>query len=104
MYAVIETGGKQYLVSEGVEIKVEKLPSAPTKPVVFDKVMLLFDDKTTKVGNPYLANTKVEGVVKEQGKAKKVRIVKFKRRKRYLKSTGHRQRYTAVEISKIKSR
>lgn len=101
MYAVIETGGKQYRVTEGQQIKVEKLDLEPGKTIDFDKILLVGEGESVKVGAPYLAG-KVSGKVLEHGRHKKINIIKFKRRKQYLKRQGHRQNFTAVEITGIK--
>jgi large subunit ribosomal protein L21 len=98
MYAVIETGGKQYRVQEGDVITVEKLNAEAGEKVTFDKVLLLNDDKEVKVGTPYLA---VTGTVVENGKGKKVIIFKYKAKKDYRKKQGHRQPYTAVKIDSL---
>ena len=101
MYAVISTGGKQYKVSEGEMIRVEKIPGDVGDSVSFDRVLLFSDGETVKVGQPTLENTAVTGHIVEQGKAKKVIVFKHKRRKRYRKKTGHRQLYTALRIDAI---
>jgi len=101
MYAVIETGGKQYRVQEGDVITVEKLKFAAGDVIEFDKVMVLSDGKEVQVGTPYLTATKVFGSVVENGKAKKVIIFKYKSKKDYRKKRGHRQPYTMVKIEKI---
>ena len=97
MYAVIETGGKQYRVQEGDVITVEKLNVEAGETVVFDKVLLMSDGKEVKVGAPYL-NEAVTGSVVENGKGKKVIIFKYKAKKDYRKKQGHRQPYTMVKI------
>ena len=98
MKAIIETGGKQYYVSEGSVIYVEKLEGAEGDKVVFDKVLMA----EGVVGNPYVSS-KVEGVIVKQGKQKKLRIFRYKPNKRSSHVTkGHRQPYTKVEIKKIK--
>ena len=99
MKAIIETGGKQYYVSEGSIIYVEKLDAAENDKVVFDKVLM----KDGVVGNPYLDSVKVEGKVLKQGKQKKITVFKYKPNKRSTRvKKGHRQPYTKVEITKIK--
>lgn len=98
MKAVIETGGKQYIVEEGSEIFVEKLDVEISKKVKFDKVLMLDD----KVGTPYLTNVEVTGEVVKQGKQKKVVIFKYTQKKKYRKKQGHRQPYTKVVIKSIK--
>lgn len=100
MYAVIETGGKQYRVQEGDVITVEKLNVAAGEKVVFDKVLLMSDGKEVKVGTPYLTEA-VTGSVVENGKGKKVIIFKYKAKKDYRKKQGHRQPYTMVKIESL---
>jgi large subunit ribosomal protein L21 len=101
-FAVIETGGKQYKVKLGKEIKIEKLPKAEEgKKISFDKVLLIDDGKTTNIGDPYLKNVKVEGEIIQIGRDKKVNVVKYKAKTRYHKKTGHRQHFLKVRISKI---
>lgn len=102
MYAVIESCGKQYKVSEGDTIFFEKLDVEEGKKIVFDKVILLSDDKDVKVGAPYVKNVKVEGTVVSHGKAKKILVYKYKAKKNYRRTQGHRQPYTKVEIKSIK--
>lgn len=100
MYAVIETGGKQYRVQEGDVITVEKLNVEAGETVVFDKVLLMSDGKEVKVGTPYL-DAAVTGSVVENGKGKKVIIFKYKAKKDYRKKQGHRQPYTMVKIDSL---
>jgi large subunit ribosomal protein L21 len=102
MYAVISTGGKQYKVSEGETIRVEKITGEVGAPVSFDRVLMFSDGETVKVGQPTLTNVAVTGHIVEQGKAKKVLVFKQKRRKRYRRKQGHRQQYTALKIDNIK--
>ena len=99
MYAIIATGGKQYKVSEGDIIKVEKLPAEAGETVTFDQVVAVSDD-TLKVGED-VANATVSATVMEQGKGKKVIVYKYKRKTGYHKKNGHRQLYTQVKIDKI---
>lgn len=99
--AVIKTGGKQYLVSEGQKLKVEKLDLEADKKVIFDEVLLTTTDKTTSVGTPVVKGASVEGKVLTQGKHKKIHGVKFKAKKRYMRYFGHRQPFTEIEITKI---
>ncbi len=101
MYAVIETGGKQYRVQEGDTIYVEKLNGQVGDSVDFDRVLVLSRDGELLAGKPYLEGAKVEGNVLEQGKAKKIIVFKYKAKKNYRKKTGHRQPYTKVKIEKI---
>lgn len=100
MYAVIETGGKQYRVQEGDVITVEKLKAEAGDKVTFDKVLLMSDGKEVKVGTPYL-DAAVTGSVVENGRGQKVIIFKYKAKKDYRKKQGHRQPYTLVEITSI---
>ena len=100
MYAVIQTGGKQYRVSEGTTLKVEKIPAEEGASIELDKVLLVADGDDIKVGTPYLDGS-VTARVKSHGKGRKVQIVKFKRRKHHLKRQGHRQQYTELEITGI---
>lgn len=100
MYAIIATGGKQYKVSEGDVIKVEKLGAAAGESVVFDKVLVVGGDDV-KVGNPTVDGASVTASVVKEGKAKKVIVYKYKRKTGYHKKNGHRQQYTQVKIEKI---
>lgn len=102
MYAVIETGGKQYKVAQGDVIKVEKLDGAEGDAVEFDKVLLISDggDKTL-MGTPFVDGGKVTATVKAQGRSRKVEIIKFRRRKHHMKRQGHRQMFTELEITGI---
>lgn len=101
MYAVIETGGKQYRVQNGDRICVEKLNIEDGGAVVFDKVLVCGEGADIKVGTPYLEGVTVDGEVVESGKSKKVVIFKYKAKKDYRKKQGHRQPYTLVEIKAI---
>ncbi len=101
MYAVIETGGKQYRVQNGDQICVEKLNVENGAAVVFDKVLVCGEGADIKVGAPYLEGITVEGEAVESGKGKKVVIFKYKAKKDYRKKQGHRQPYTLVEITAI---
>lgn len=101
MYAVIATGGKQYKVALGDVIRVEKLDGEAGGSVEFDQVLLVSDDNNVSVGTPYIDGTKVTGTIRDQGRGKKIEIIKFKRRKHYRKQMGHRQAYTEVEITGI---
>ena len=100
MYAVIATGGKQYLVKTGDVLKIEKLPVDEGSKVVFDKVLLTAKEDGTdvKVGMPYLDGVTVEATLEKQGKERTLRVEKFKRKVRYHKVHGQRQRYTEVKI------
>lgn len=101
MYAVIQTGGKQYRVSEGDTLKVEKLGAEEGASVDLDKVLMVADGEDIKVGTPYVDGGKVTATVKSHGRDKKVKIIKFKRRKHHLKRQGHRQWFTELEITGI---
>ena len=101
MYAIIETGGKQYKVQNGDQIKVEKLNAEAGSAVVFDKVLAAGEGADIKVGTPYLEGLTVEGEVVESGKGDKVIIFKYKAKKDYRKKQGHRQPYTLVEIKAV---
>jgi len=103
MYAVIKTGGKQYKVAEGQRLRIEKLPVEPGTSIDFDEVMLIGDGETVTVGTPHVAGSKVTATVTDQGRGKKVDIIKFRRRKQYLKRMGHRQAYTEVEVTAIET-
>lgn len=101
MYAVIATGGKQYLVKTGDVLKIEKLPNKEGEKVVFDKVLLTAEDDGTdvKIGAPYLTGVKVEALLEKQGKERTLLVEKFKRKVRYHKAHGQRQRYSKVKIA-----
>ncbi|MFA5386247.1 MAG: 50S ribosomal protein L21 [Candidatus Paceibacterota bacterium] len=98
--AVIETGGKQYKVSEGQKLKIEKLAVDKDGKVIFDKVLLVAD-KDTKIGGPYLKGEKVEAKVVRQGRDKKKIVFRYHSKTRYRKKKGHRQPFTEVEITKV---
>ena len=100
MYAIIATGGKQYKVSEGDVIRVEKLGAAAGETVTFDQVLLVNNGEVV-VGNPTVANASVAATVVKEGKAKKVIVYKYKRKTGYHKKNGHRQLFTEVKIDKI---
>lgn len=101
MYAIVETGGKQYRVSEGEIIRVERLKADAGESVMLDKVLIIGSEAETLVGSPYLDGAFIEAEVLENGKGKKVIIFKYKAKKRYRKKQGHRQPYTELEIKKI---
>lgn len=103
MYAIIESCGKQYKVAEGDVVFFEKLDAEEGKKVSFDKVVLVSDDKKVEVGAPYVKGVKVEGKVIANGKGKKIIVYKYKAKKNYRRTQGHRQPYTKVEITKIKT-
>ena len=103
MLAVIKTGGKQYIVSPGQKIKVEKLGKKDGAEIVFDEVLLLQKGNKLEVGTPLVKEAEVIGKVLKHGKGKKVIVFKYKAKKRYHKKKGHRQPFTEVEITKIES-
>lgn len=103
MYAVIQTGGKQYRVAEGTTLRVEKLDAEAGADVELDRVLLVADGEDIKVGSPYVAGGKVMATVRAHGRGPKVHILKFRRRKHHLKRQGHRQWYTELEITGISS-
>ncbi len=101
MYAVIMTGGKQYRVSEGEVVKVEKLGVEPGAGIEFKDVLLVRADDKTLIGQPLVEGATVTGVVEEDGKADKVLVFKYKKKKQYRRTRGHRQQYSSVRIEKI---
>jgi large subunit ribosomal protein L21 len=101
MYAVIKSGGKQHRVQEGQTLKVEKLPVEPGTSLDIEEVLLLADGEQQVVGTPYVQGCKVSATVKGHGRAPKIKIVKFRRRKHYRKQMGHRQYYTELQITAI---
>ena len=101
MYAVIATGGKQYRVEKGSVLRVELLKAEAGATVEFDQVLLIADGEKITVGKPMLKGSKVTATVESHGKGDKVSIVKFRRRKHYLRMKGHRQQYTQVRINEI---
>ena len=103
MYAIIESCGKQYKVTEGDVVFFEKLDVEEGKKVTFDNVVLVSDDKKVEVGAPYVKGVKVEGKVVSHGKGEKILVYKYKAKKNYRRTQGHRQPYTKVEITKIKT-
>ena len=103
MYAIVETGGKQYQVEEGRYVDVELLEGQQDSAVVFDKVVMIVNGKKSKVGQPYVANAKAEGVIVKHDKAKKVIVYKQRPKKGYRKKQGHRQGFTKVMITKVRA-
>ncbi len=103
MYAIIESCGKQYKVAEGEVVFFEKLDAEEGKKVTFDNVVLVSDEKKVEVGAPYVKGVKVEGKVVSHGKGEKVLVYKYKAKKNYRRTQGHRQPYTKVEITKIRT-
>ena len=101
MYAVIETGGKQYKVTEGDFIYIEKTEIPEDGNVIFERVLSVIDGENIDIGVPYVVGAKVEGTFIKNGKSKKIMIFKFKAKKNYRKRQGHRQPYTKIQINKI---
>ena len=101
MYAVIKTGGKQYKVEVGAKLKIEKLLGDAGSKVIIDKVLMIADGDTTTIGAPLVAGAKVSATVLSHGRADKVMIFKFRRRKHYRKTQGHRQSFTEIQIDAI---
>lgn len=103
MYAVIKTGGKQYKVAKNQEVTIEKLVAQEGDNVEFDQVLMVGNGADITLGTPLVGGAKVSAEVIEQGRGKKVSIIKFKRRKNYLRRKGHRQHFTKVKITDIKA-
>lgn len=101
MLAIIKTGGKQYLVSPGQKIKIEKIKGEEGQEIVLDKVLLLEKNKKIQIGKPLVTGAKVTAKIVKEGKAKKIIIFKYKAKKRYKVKKGHRQPFTLVEIKQI---
>ena len=101
MHAIIETGGKQFRVSEGDTLFIEKLPAEAGDAITFDKVLAVIDGDKASFGTPVVEGASVEGKIVKNGKGKKIRIFKYNTKKGYRKRQGHRQPYTKVEIGKI---
>jgi len=104
MYAVIESGGKQHRVVEGEILQLDKLDAVAGDKVKFDKILLVGEGESVKIGAPYVDGTQVEAEVTRQGRADKVKIIKFRRRKHSQKKQGHRQLFTEVKITGIKTK
>ena len=104
MTAVIETGGKQYKVSLGQKIKVERLEGAEGANLNFDKVLLIADEKEVKIGAPYVDGAKVEAKIIKQGRDKKKIVFRYHSKTRYRKKKGHQQSYTEIEILNIEAK
>ena len=101
MYAVIKTGGKQYRVSQGDTLRVEKLDAGEGEAIEFERVLMVGAGDNIRIGAPYLEGSRVTAKVKSHGRGDKIEIMKFKRRKHHMKRMGHRQSYTEVEITGI---
>ncbi len=103
MYAILETGGKQYKVSPGETLMVEKLPGAHGDSYVFDKVLAVSDQGAIKCGEPYLPGVTVKATVLRQGKARKILVFKYRHKTNYRRRYGHRQPFTEVKIDSIEA-
>jgi len=103
-FAIIETGGKQYKVSKGDTIQIEKLPGEPKEgdKVTFDKVLLVDNGSETTICTPFIESAKVEATITEVGRAPKVTVIKYKQKSRYFKKNGHRQPFVKVKIDSLK--
>ncbi len=107
-FAVIQTGGKQYKVSKGTLVSIEKIKGREKgeykkgDKLIFDKVLLVDDGKDTTIGTPYIKGAEVEAEIAEIGRARKVMVIKYKQKSRYLKRNGHRQPFFKVKITSIK--
>jgi len=101
MYAVIQTGGKQYRVKSGEQVKIEMLPAEVGAAVAFDRVLMLGEGDGIKIGAPFVSGAQVRATVVAQGRGEKVRIFKLRRRKHYARTQGHRQLFTEVRIDEI---
>lgn len=101
MFAVFESGGKQHRVVEGEVVRLERLDGEPGENVEFDRVLMIGDGEEVAVGTPLVQGGKVAGEVVGQGRGRKIRVIKFKRRKNYMRTKGHRQPYTDVRITAI---
>ncbi len=103
MFAIIETGGKQYQVSEGRYVDIELLNNEADSKVVFENIVMLVNGKKSKIGQPYVKNASVEGVIVKNDKTKKVLVYKQRAKKGYRRKQGHRQNFTRVMINKIRT-
>lgn len=101
MFAVFESGGKQHRVVEGEVVRLERLAGEPGDPVVFDRVLMIAAGDDVVVGEPLVQGGRVSGEVVAQARGRKINVIKFKRRKNYLRRKGHRQDYTDVKITAI---
>ena len=103
MYAVIASGGKQYKIKEGDILRIEKISGEIDETISFDKILMFSDGESVKIGQPDLDNVSVSGHIVEQDKAKKIIVFKYKRRKRYRRTQGHRQYFTTIKIDSIEA-
>ena len=103
MYAVLKTGGKQYRVQEGDVLKLEQLTAQVGSTINFSEILMVVDGEETTCGTPFLTTESVEAEILAHGRHKKIKIIKFRRRKHHMKHMGHRQNYTQVKITAINS-
>jgi large subunit ribosomal protein L21 len=103
MYAVVSTGGKQYKVEAGETLRIEKIPGEVGSAVTLDRVLMVAEGESIRVGQPVLENAAVQAHIIEQAKERKIIVFKYKRRKRYRRKQGHRQFYTAIKIDSIQA-
>jgi large subunit ribosomal protein L21 len=103
MYAVIKTGGKQYCVTPGEQLQVEKIAGEVGDAVTFDQVLLTSDGEAVQVGKPFIENAKVVAKIARHGKGRKIVVFKYKRRKNYRRKRGHRQPFTLIKIENIEA-
>ncbi len=103
MFAIIETGGKQYKVEKGATVEVEKLDAEDGSTITIDKVVLISDNNDVKIGTPYVSGAAVVAKVLGQIKGEKIRVYKMKAKEHYQRTAGHRQKYTNLEITEIKA-
>lgn len=101
MYIVFQNGKKQYKISKNKSIFIEKLKKVPGEIIEFDKILILSERESIKIGNPFLKNVKIKCQIIKHNRDKKIKIIKFKRRKHSLKRMGHRQWYTEIKIKSI---
>ena len=102
MLAIIESGGKQYIIQKGQELKVEKLPEKEGDKLIFDKILFLIKNNKVEIGKPYLKDSTVEVKLTEQGRHKKIRILRYHSKTRHRKRKGHRQPYSKLKVTSIK--
>jgi large subunit ribosomal protein L21 len=101
MHAVIKTGGKQYRVKEGDVLKIEQLPADIGQIIDFNEILMITENEATTIGSPFVDKASVKAEVMAQGRHKKIKIIKFRRRKHHMKQMGHRQNYTEIKITAI---
>lgn len=101
LYAIVETGGKQYKVTPGKTIRIEKIQGESGDSLVFDKVLAISNDGETKIGTPYIEGAAIKGTIVQQGKAKKILVFKYRSKTNYRRRYGHRQHFTEVRIDSI---